>query len=389
MPAKKQPVKGQRRFDFGWMRDAFLEDWPGVGPSLKLLIRVMEDLAVKNGSDQFHATLEELGRAVQVTPETVGKLVAEGISRNLIFEMGRPTRKRGRRYKVGRVAYMTMSNQIGRFMGDGPGVADLSVCHDEEPESPRIIRGQSLPMTPEYSGSSALDDPGKFEVIADCSPRKSRGHRPPEPDRDLFFENKYNHPPPPSGSTTPTIDGWREVEEVVSRLVGNWEPAVAAARSRGCTPAHVLAMVAEAERRRPSWSDDKFAGRLYRALLNAHPARTPDSGWPGPDATGVIRQRAAVEASQRAMNDAEESARQAQREVERRRRIELEEAFGLDLDTMPEGERNELVRAAIGANRIVWGAWVRDPDISAEIFRGPVLRYMAKQEGVTVTDEPA
>jgi len=364
------------------MRDAFLEDWPGVGPSLKLLIRVMEDLAVKNGSDQFHATLEELGRAVQVTPETAGKLVAEGISRNLIFEMGRPTRKRGRRYKVGRVAYMTMSNQIGRFMGDGPGVADLSVCHDEETESPRIIRGQSLPMTPENSRSSADVDPGKFEVIADCSPRKIRGHRPMEPDRDLFFENKYNPPPPPFGSPTPTTAEWREVEEVVSRLVGNWQPAVSTARSRGCTPAHVLAMVAEAERRRPTWSDDKFAGRLYRALLNAHPARSPAIGWPGPDASGVIRQRAAIEASQRATIDAEESARQAQRKAEQRRRDELEDAFGLDLDTMPDGERNELVRAAIGTNRIAWAAWLRDPDISSEIFRGPVLRYLATREGV-------
>ncbi len=97
-------------------------------------------------------------------------------------------------------------------------------------------------------------------------------------------EAKANTSPssPPRSSVTPDVDGcttpgatWPEVEEVVSKLLTKWKPAVRAARDQGLTPEAVLAIVAHQQN-----SDHRLGpGALYFRLVNAHPSVSPDAGW--------------------------------------------------------------------------------------------------------------
>lgn len=336
-------------------------------------------------------SLKTLAGVMNVTERQVRRLIAQAVQLELLFEIvdtqdGRKTR----RFKIRQANMIERARRIER----------------EKPERPRRRRRRRSPRAETSDKVSRLSDTlsqstDKVSLTSDTMSRISDTLSVPsdtlsdvsdkvsQPDCLYEFESTKkvqieSSPPPPKADA----DEWEEVRKAVVKFpIRFWRTAVDAARSAGCSPAQVRAIVAEANRRRDDW--DSPSGVLYQRLLHAHPSEGPGDGWPAPDAAAVARWRAAAEVSQRATIDAEESARKAQREAERRRWDELEEAFGLDLDTMPDDERNELVRAAIGANRIVWGAWVRDPDISAEIFRGPVLRYMAKQEEVTVTDEPA
>lgn len=169
---------------------------------------------------------------------------------------------------------------------------------------------------------------------------------------------------------------------VVRFPIGDWRPAVEAAQRAGCSPAQVLAIVAEAKRRRGQWDEGKASGILRRRLFNAHPAGLVTDGWPSPHTGAQARQRAMAEASQRTAERVAEANQEAERAAARAKRAELEAAFGFELDVLPEEDLHELVRAVLGANQLAWAKWKEAPDISSEIFRGPVLRYLATREGV-------
>lgn len=80
--------------------------------------------------------------------------------------------------------------------------------------------------------------------------------------------------------------GWEEVEEEISRELGDWRRPLAACRE-AVAPAWVLAALAHYRRAGPGVYGP---GALYFRILHAHPAVAPEDGWAPPAApSGRVR----------------------------------------------------------------------------------------------------
>jgi hypothetical protein len=368
------PKEVQLEVSFASRLNALKKPWH-VPPGVHHLMIVLE-LYCGTNRDFCWPSLKTLAEVMNVTERQVRRLIAQAVALELLFEIvEKRDAKKVRRFKIRQANMIELARRIER----------------EKPARPRRRR-RKTPSRPKNSDTvSQISD--KVSEIPDSVSESSDtlshvSDNVSEPHCLYVFEStkkepKERTPPPPNPAAPPAT--WREVEEAVLKFpVGNWRAAVAAAKEAGCSPAQVLAIVAEANRRRAGWAADKAPGILYHRLRNAHPAADPADGWPGKHEAGKALDRSKTEAAQRTAEASEDARRKAVQESEQVRRQELEAAFGVDLDTMPGHELNELVRAALGGNRVAWSGWLRDPDISTEIFRGPVLRYMASRtrEGV-------
>ena len=117
-------------------------------------------------------------------------------------------------------------------------------------------------------------DPGQFDANPGHSVRRSVSKRkekrpPPAPKPDLGSSDRFCDVAEPRAS-------WREVEEVLCGLLGDWRRVLRSVRQSGVGPQHALQIINHYQQ----LGSRVGPGALYWRLRNAHPTIEPDSGWP-------------------------------------------------------------------------------------------------------------
>ena len=344
-----KPANGQQQLPFHLQRSRVLRKLKTATTHEKHLLRVLDDHIGNKTSWDVWLEVGTMADEMCCSERTVERAIQGLQKQEFVMIVGYPRKDRGcRTYRLRRAEMWEAAGMVLRIDdmegGNGPGPGD------DFPPSP----GPRTPEPTRLFGES-INDPLAIRASRQDSATRQIGESVQKPTR-LFGESIAPHirneylqeeeeglitkPPPPCPALR-APDGaanWDRVKEELIRFpVGDFQSPIDAARSHGCSPPHVLALIEFARTNAARWKSP--AGALWKRITNAHPQRAIADAWPEPDQKAVReQQRAKSEAKQFAQLEDDAGKLEANRSSQ----TALEAEYGEYLDALSDGERAAL-----------------------------------------------
>jgi hypothetical protein len=100
--------------------------------------------------------------------------------------------------------------------------------------------------------------------------------------KEVLKEEEEDNPPPTSSLA---VDDWQAVDRALVEFgVDQVKRVIDAAKSHGCSPSHILELIAFAKTHSAQWASPP--GALFTRIINARPDRPIPDGWPKSQAAG-------------------------------------------------------------------------------------------------------